>query len=112
MSPMRFHGRADLSRTGDPMPVGPHMAAVTIALPAGVVPDHFLDTLKSTIYVGADFSGTTMAFYQCIRSNPNPNLTLTLTLTLTPNPDPNPSPNPNPNPSPSPNPNPNPNPGA
>ena len=46
------------------MGLGPHMAAVTIALPAGVVPDHFLETLKSTIYEGADFSGTTMASYE------------------------------------------------
>ena len=46
------------------MGLGPHMAAVTIALPAGVVPDHFLETLHSTIYVGADFSGTTMASYE------------------------------------------------
>ena len=47
--------------------LGPHMAAVTIALPAGVVPDGpdgFLETLHSTIYVGADFSGTTMAYYE------------------------------------------------
>ena len=46
------------------MGLGAHMAAVTIALPAGVVPKQFLETLNSRIYVGADFSGTTMALYQ------------------------------------------------
>ena len=49
------------------MGLGAHMAAVTIALPAGLRLDQvkaFLDTLNSTIYVGADFSGTTMARYQ------------------------------------------------
>ena len=55
---------ADSFQDGPPQGVGPHMAAVTIALPAGVVPDHFLETLKSTIYEGADFSGTTMASYE------------------------------------------------
>ena len=34
------------------------------ALPAGAVPDGFLETLHSTIAVGADFAGTTMAYYE------------------------------------------------
>ena len=58
---------ADSYQDGPPQGVGPHNASVTIALPAGIDADQvkaFLDTLNSTIYVGADFSGTTMALYQ------------------------------------------------